>query len=142
MIIEPKSDQEWETYNEIRWITLRKPWGQPKGSEITEGDDTAFHAMYLENERPLGVIRLHKVEDGIFQIRTMGVIEEARGKGIGKKLTHYMENLAKAKGGNKVILHARENAVGFYESSGYKIKDKSYLLFDEIQHYLMEKPID
>jgi len=39
----------------------------------------------------------------------------------------------------QMILHARDNAVPFYKSIGCPVKEKSYLLFDEILHYLKIK---
>jgi len=38
-----------------------------------------------------------------------------------------------------VILHARENTLPFYQHHGYTLVERSFLLFDEIQHYLMSK---
>jgi hypothetical protein len=38
-------------------------------------------------------------------------------------------------------VHAREIAIPFYESLGYQLVEKSHLLFDEIQHFLMIKKI-
>jgi predicted GNAT family N-acyltransferase len=38
-----------------------------------------------------------------------------------------------------MILQAREGAVKFYQSLGYKVIEKTYLLFGQIQHYKMEK---
>ena len=40
---------------------------------------------------------------------------------------------------NSIVLDAREPAVGFYEKLGYSIEKKSYLLFNEIQHFRMRK---
>ena len=40
-----------------------------------------------------------------------------------------------------VVLEARENAVPFYESLGYSMIEKSYLLFGEIQHFRMKKAL-
>jgi ribosomal protein S18 acetylase RimI-like enzyme len=53
----------------------------------------------------------------------------------------FAEKISKNRGDKKIILHAREVALGFYEKLGYQLVNKSHLLFDEIQHYLMEKSI-
>ena len=39
----------------------------------------------------------------------------------------------------KIVLDAREGAVDFYKKLGYQVAEKSYLLFDEIQHFQMQK---
>ena len=56
-------------------------------------------------------------------------------------LMNGIENFAFKNNSAKIILHARENAVTFYESLGYETVKESYLLFDEIQHYLMQKEL-
>ena len=71
----------------------------------------------------------------------MGVSSAALGKGYGAKIIHYIEQVGSKQGMNKIILHARENAVEFYKRCGYTVVEKSYLMWDEIQHYLMEKAI-
>ena len=69
----------------------------------------------------------------------MGVKEDTQGLGIGKLLIDYAENKAKQLGAKKQILQARENAVEFYKKCGYSVVEKTFLMWDQIQHYLMEK---
>jgi hypothetical protein len=52
-----------------------------------------------------------------------------------------MESMAKEENCNEIILHAREIALPFYEKLDYTVVEKSHLLFNEIQHYLMRKKI-
>jgi len=40
-----------------------------------------------------------------------------------------------------IMLDAREPAIGFYQKLGYNVEKKSYVLFDEIQHFRMTKQI-
>ena len=75
------------------------------------------------------------------QLRFMGVKENTQGLGIGKKLIAYAEEKAKKEGATKIILQAREIALDFYKKCGYTIVEKSFLMWDEIQHYLMEKKL-
>jgi predicted GNAT family N-acyltransferase len=55
-------------------------------------------------------------------------------------MMNYAENVARDAGYQKVIMHARKTATGFYEKLGYKISGKQ---FDEITipHYVMEKKL-
>ncbi len=71
----------------------------------------------------------------------MGVSEKSRGKGIGSLLIKHAEERAKKDNRSKMILQARDYAVPFYEVNGYEIKEKTFLLWEEIQHYLMGKPL-
>ena len=49
------------------------------------------------------------------------------------------ESISISRGDTQMILQAREVAVDFYKSQGYQILEKSHVLFDHIQHYLMQK---
>ena len=81
----PESESEFVAYYELRWRVLRKPWGQPFGSERDELDATATHvAGYDEAKRLVCVGRLHAVETGVGQVRYMAVEEPMRGRGLGQ----------------------------------------------------------
>jgi ribosomal protein S18 acetylase RimI-like enzyme len=63
-----------------------------------------------------------------------------QGKGIGRALMNFAENIARDRGYKKVIMHARSNTTGFYEKVGYKIKGDQFTEIT-IPHYLMEKDL-
>ena len=139
MIRTPQTPLEWESYYDLRYRVLRKPWQQPRGSERNDGDDKAEHfAFFIQNDL-VGVGRLDFTTKNGSQIRFMAVDDKHQGKGIGKKLMMHMEELARRKGCSETVLHAREIALPFYQKLGYHTIEKSHLLFDEIQHYLMSK---
>ncbi|MEO6884104.1 MAG: GNAT family N-acetyltransferase [Bacteroidia bacterium] len=141
-IIEPKTVADFEAYYRLRWEVLRAPWGKPVGSEKDEQENESIHALLLdENKNALAVCRLQLNTPEIAQLRFMGVRESGQKTGAGKKIISHLEKIAREKGAEKIILHARENAVGFYQKQGYSITEKSYLMWGEIQHYLMEKKL-
>lgn len=137
----PKTTSEWEEYYDLRYRILREPWKQPRGSERNEGDATGMHFGLYDSNQLLGILRLDSMEIGISQIRFMAVETSNQGKGIGENLMLFAEEISKNRGDKKIILHAREIALGFYEKMGYQLIEKLHLLFGEIQHYLMEKNI-
>ncbi len=137
----PKSDKEWEEYYSLRYEILRKPLGQPLGSEKNEGDATAKHFALLVDNQIIGVSRLDTIDSQVRQIRFFAISKQHQGKGFGKQLLTAIENWAQKKCVSKIILQARENAVSFYEKNGYEIKEKTHLLFGKIQHWLMEKTL-
>lgn len=139
----PKTVQEWESYYDLRFRILREPWNQPRGSERNDGDVTALHFAVWENGKPLAVARMDETEEtGVVQVRFVAVKSNQQGRGFGKTIMLEVEKTAKEQNNRqKIVLHARESAVEFYKSLGYSVVEKSYLLFDEIQHYLMEKEI-
>lgn len=135
----PQTDQEWEAYYALRYEELRKPWNQPKGSEKTDDEESAFHFAAFKEGKLLGVCRLQRnsLEQG--QARFMAVSKDAQGKGIGKKLMQEVESFAQKIGMKEIVLQAREIAVPFYKSMNYQTIEKTHLLFGDIQHFLMKK---
>jgi N-acetylglutamate synthase-like GNAT family acetyltransferase len=137
----PKTKSEFEKYFELRWQILRKPWGQPKGSEQDSDEDNSYHLMAIENGRVIGIARLQFTKHNAAQLRYMAVDSAHQKKGIGKSLIEHLETYAKQHEVNELFLHARDNALIFYKKLGYEITEKSYLLFDSIQHYKMCKKL-
>lgn len=141
-LIRPFEQDLWKKMMDLRYLVLRQPWGEPKGSEQADDDDSSLHGI-LRNDAfdVLGTCRSHLVEPGVAQFRFMAISPGLQGKGLGKTLVSQMEaaTLNEFKNINKIILHAREPAVPFYTLLNYKTIEPSYLLFGSIPHFLMEK---
>lgn len=139
VVREPQSAEEWKQYYHLRWHVLRRPWGQPEGSEKDAQEDATWHrAVFLEGLL-VGVSRLQLNSPVEGQIRYMAIADDQQGKGFGRLLVAALEEIARDRGAKYIRLDARENARGFYLSLGYEVVGDSYLLFGEIQHYLMQK---
>lgn len=137
----PNTQVEWDAYYQLRWEVLRKPWNQPIGSEKDVDEDSFYHVAAFSDEKILGVGCLKMIDDQEAQIRYMAVSNSLQRKGVGVSLMNALEAQAFSRRATKVVLHAREIAIPFYEYCGYTIIEKSYLLFNSIQHYLMSKEI-
>jgi|SRR5690554_1544047 len=142
IITEPVSEKDFELYYDLRFRILRKPWGQPKGSEKDELENESIHVMVCNKERvPVGVGRAHFNSSDEAQIRYMAVEDEWQNKGIGSMILNYLEKKIAEKGADKIILNARDNAVKFYEKHGYHIEKEAHTLFDAIPHFQMIKKL-
>ena len=140
IITQPESQQDFERYFELRWKLLREPWKQPKGSEKDELEDRALHVMVCQDNRiPVAVGRAHFNTDVEAQIRFMAVEPRFQSTGLGAVVLKRLEDEVRQLGAKYVILHARDTAISFYESLGYKKVSTSHTLFDSIPHYLMKK---
>lgn len=139
----PNTAQEWEKYYDLRFTILREPWHQKKGSEVLPDEDQAHHVMAIDakTDELLGVARLQMNSPTQGQVRCVAVANNAQGKGVGKFLMKYLEELGKEKGLEEIILDARINALEFYKAIGYEIYAESYLLFGEIPHWKMKKQL-
>ncbi len=138
----PETEEELKHYYHLRWKRLRAPWNQPEGSEVDTMEAQCFHLIAVaDNKQVIGVARLQFNTKTITQIRYMAVEKDHERKGIGRQLIRTMEQHALDNGCTKIILDARESSVNFYQRQNYQVIKKSYLLFDEIQHYQMSKPL-
>jgi N-acetylglutamate synthase-like GNAT family acetyltransferase len=140
-ICSPSTENDFHQYYQLRYDILRKPWNQPLGSEKDHEEEIAFHICAKYNNIIVGACRIQFLDNEIAQIRYMCTSEAMKYKGIGKKMLAFAENHACENKIQKIILHARENAVDFYKKSGYNIIEPSYMLFGSIPHYLMDKKL-
>lgn len=135
----PQTTAEWEAYYDLRYRVLREPLGKDRGSERNEGDEAGIHFALYDNGTVKGIARLDKVSDTICQVRFVAVESNLQGAGLGKKIMEAVEDRGIADGYQKLVLHARDYALPFYEKLGYTLIGPSYKLFDVLQHFEMEK---
>jgi len=131
---------EYEQMVKLRDDILRKPLGLSFTKEELEREKNNLHIVAYEDERMLGCCMLLEEDPQTVRLRQMAVMNDLQGKGIGKALMQFAENLARDRGYKKITMHARKNALGFYEKMGYKTRGKE---FEEITipHYVMEKEL-
>lgn len=127
---------------DLRYDILRKPWNQPKETSSDGMEDTAINAFIVDNGKVIACGRLQDNGEGLGQIRYMAVDSDYQGKGLGKLIVIKLEEEARNINIRTVELQARENAVEFYKSQGYAVKETSFKLWDIIQHYLMTKNLN
>lgn len=116
----------------VRHPILRK--GKPIESCHFEGDDltTTQHFGLYQNDKLEGVISLFENNSPLFkemhqsQIRGMAVLENNQGKGFGRQLVEHAEKTLKLQNIDLIWFNARENAVGFYQKTGYEIIGNSF----------------
>lgn len=122
----------------LRDDVLRKPLGLGFTPEELDSEKEHMLIAAFEDERMLGCCMLIEEQPGAIRLRQMAVLNDLQGKGIGRALMNFAENLARDRGFRVIRMHARLNAVGFYEKVGYKIKGDQFLEVT-IPHYVMEK---
>jgi N-acetylglutamate synthase-like GNAT family acetyltransferase len=134
--------KEIEAIIDLRDKVLRKPWNQPRETATDTLEEQSINA-FIEDEigNVVACGRLQENENKIGQIRFMAVDNSQQGKGLGKKIVEFLEEKGKELNLKTIELQARENALEFYKSNGYTIKEKSFLLWGLIQHYLMTKDL-
>ena len=70
----------------------------------------------------------------------MAVSATRQKQGLGRELITRVEAVLVKRGYARIVLHARDVAMGFYEKSGYRFTSDEFLEVG-IPHYRMEKAL-
>ena len=81
--------------------------------------DSHHLAAFDDEGRILGCLMLTPREGGEVQMRQVAVKPEMQGTGLGRALVEEAERKARDLGFTRVMLHARDGAIGFYARLGY-----------------------
>jgi ribosomal protein S18 acetylase RimI-like enzyme len=130
--------REYQQMVHLRNEILRRPLGLQFTPEELEKEKEEILIGAFEEEKMLGCCMLIVEAPDSVRLRQMAVLNNLQGKGIGRALMQFAENIARDRGFHKITMHARKTAIGFYEKLGYNISGQE---FEEvtIPHYIMEK---
>jgi predicted GNAT family N-acyltransferase len=138
-IIDHGSEQ-YKQMLKLRDDILRKPLGLNFTKEELEKEKDYLLIGAYEDDKLLACCMLVEENSKTVRLRQMAVLNDLQGKGIGKALMIFAENLARDRGYKKITMHARKIATGFYEKMGY-VKVGHEFQEITIPHYLMEKKL-
>ena len=141
IIKSPETELEWDKYFKFRWEMLRKPLGMSKETLKDELEDESSHLIAVDEQKiVVGAGRLHFNNNKEAQIRYMAVSNTIQRKGLGSEIVSALETIARKKGIQEIVLNARENAISFYLSMGYK-ETGPYKSGTGIPHITMRKKL-
>lgn len=125
---------------ELRRALLRRPLGLDFTPEELAQEQHDTHLAALDDDRLIGTLLLRKVDERTARIMRMAVLPEAQGRAIGRALVERAEAIARKRGFDTVMMHARSSAIGFYEKCGYHTVGDEFLE-QGIPHIRMEKAL-
>jgi GNAT superfamily N-acetyltransferase len=130
--------KEYSQMIALRHNLLRKPLGLSFDDDELKDEKNDILIGCFDDDHLEGCCLLTQTEPGVLRLRQMAVVSGLQGKGIGKVLLQFAENIARDRGYKKIVMHARKTATGFYEKLDYKISSNE---FEEVTlaHYIMEK---
>ncbi len=131
---------EYRQMVKLRDDILRKPLGLNFTPLELEQEKNNILIGAFDDDEMLGCCMLVEADPITVRLRQMAVLNDLQGKGIGKVLMSFAENIARDRGYKKLIMNARKNAIGFYEKMGYKVSGDEFTEVT-IPHYLMVKGI-
>lgn len=124
----------------LRNEILRKPLGLSLTTEELEKEKDDILMGAFEDDKLLGCCLLTRMDSKTVRLRQMAVPNSMQGKGVGRALMIFAENIARDLGYKKLCMHARKTAVGFYQKLGYGISGDEFFEVT-IPHYVMEKSL-
>lgn len=131
---------EYRQMLKMRDEILRKPLGlKISNDEIEKEKDNLFIAAF-EDEQMLGCCMIVEMDPRKARLRQMAVLNNLQGKGIGRALIQFAENIARDHGYRVMSMHARKPTVPFFEKMGYKVTGSEFIEIT-IPHYEMEKEL-
>lgn len=132
--------KEYKQMVELRYNMLRKPLGLEFDNEELEREKDDILIGCFEDDHLEGCCLLTEMNPTTVRLRQMAVTSGLQGKGFGRVLLQFAENIARDRGYKKITMHARKTALGFYEKLGYKIVGEEFREVT-IPHFVMEKKL-
>ena len=132
--------QEYLDSLTLRNEVFRKPWGLDiKDDDLSEDKDFEMYGAYIK-DRLIGTVFLAEKDKDTAQIKTVALLDEFRGVGLGNYLMRFIEDIAKTKGYSKAFLMGRVYASNFYTKLGYEPVSESFD-YKTVPHIYMEKKL-
>jgi len=132
--------KEYQQMVKLRTDILRKPLGLSFAPDELDMEKEDILIGAFDEDEMLACCMLTKADQNCLRLRQMAVQNNQQGKGIGASMMNFAEILSRDKGYKKLIMHARETAVGFYEKLGYKVVGDKFTEVT-IPHLVMEKKL-
>jgi GNAT superfamily N-acetyltransferase len=147
---EPTSEEDWVQYNNLRYEALRKPHGQPRGSESDHPlEAISTHIQAKLDGRVVGAgcwVMLSR-RDGhggrcrYARFRQIAVDPEFRKHGIATKITDLIESSARDQGAVDIVGTTRNELIEYYRRKGWHTTGAGPTLFGTVEHTHICKPL-
>jgi GNAT superfamily N-acetyltransferase len=132
--------KEYQQMINLRYMILRKPLGLEFSPEELEKEKNDILIGCFDDDKLEGCCMLTDSGGKVVRLRQMAVLSGLQGKGLGRVLMQFAENIARDRGFKKLSMHARKSAAGFYEKLGYRISGEEFVEVT-IPHFIMEKDL-
>jgi predicted GNAT family N-acyltransferase len=124
----------------LRNEILRKPLGLSLDQDELDKETEDILMGAFEDDKLLGCCLLTIMDPKTIRLRQMAVPNNMQGKGVGRALMTFAENIARDRGFRTLTMHARKTAIGFYQKLGYQVISEEFSEVT-IPHVIMEKAL-
>lgn len=120
---------EYDQAVSLRYKVLREPLGMTFNAEDLAKEYDSLHLAMFNNitGKIEGTLMLSPIGRTTVQMRQVAVDPSLQKTGIGSLMVQISESKAKNEGFNKMVLHARDVAIPFYEKLGYLAEGETYI---------------
>ncbi len=129
---------EYAELIKLRYKVLREPLGLNYSAEQLEAEAKDLFLAGFFDGNLVACCLLVRLPNDELRIRQVATEPKIQGKGFGTQLMNFVENYARQNGFYKLVLHARETAVRFYEKLNY-VKVGEPFIEVGMKHWQMEK---
>jgi len=124
----------------LREKVLREPLGMKFDKEFLAQDTDNIHIAAIEQGNVLGTLLLKPLDNKTVKMRQVAVDPDLQRSGVGTAMVKFSEQIARSRGFERIVLHARKYAIPFYKRLDYEVVGDEFLEIG-IPHYKMQKRI-
>ncbi len=124
----------------LRQLVLRAPLGLDIYNDDLDAEVNQQIFVAEEGGIVKGCLLLAHKDAQTFKLRQMAVHPSYQRQHIGKDLMEAAAHFARQMGKHKIVLHARREAIPFYEQSGYRVTGDPFYEIG-IPHVFMEQSL-
>lgn len=132
--------KEYEQMVALRHQLLRKPLGLHFTAEELANEKNNILLAYTDDGIMEACSMLVKIDSNTVRLRQLAVLSGLQGKGIGRAMVQFAENLARDNRYQKIIMHARQDSIHFFEKLGYEVETEPFIELT-IPHVVMSKEL-
>ena len=125
---------------DLRFQILRNPLGLTFSQADLDKEKDDILIGFFEEDDLEGCCILTPDNKTNVRLRQMAVVDGLQGKGIGRVIMNFAENVARDLGYKKIITNSRDSSTPFFEKLGYRICSEPFQKIS-IQYYYMEKAL-
>jgi ribosomal protein S18 acetylase RimI-like enzyme len=112
---------------ELRYRVLREPLGMSRADVLFPFEAQCLHLVALDPSGVAGCVLFHQEAATSGRLLQMAVEPALQRRGVGQEMVRTLEAELRKRGVVEVHLHARENAVPFYERLGYRVFGEPFM---------------
>jgi predicted GNAT family N-acyltransferase len=128
---------EMEAALVLRYEVFCVEQGVPRSEERDGRDHDATHLIAVQDGTVVATCRLVFVGTTV-QFSRLAVARSSRRQGIASAMLRVADEQARARGANRLVLHAQTYARSLYEQAGYVARGREFVEAN-IEHVAMEK---